>query len=285
MSGSHPPVPGSRTENLEVLALTELVYQLREDICRMDHRLGEGLAGLEERVTESGVVHEPRHEQFVERPQPQCTHSPVFPPPRAARVGDRQGQLGDCDRESFDEEVGETPRVPVAPRHRGYGHRPDPEFEDERWAYRERDQDIRNARIEAPSFDGSLEPQNYLDWEAWMNCYFEWMGMSDPLRTFFAKTMLRGRALTFWTNLEDRLAQRYEEPINTWNEMKSRLREKYVPTMYRYRLIDRWQNVSQGSRTVSAYIDEFDDLLLRCGAHKEGALTLSQFRKGLRRVY
>ncbi|MQL68028.1 hypothetical protein Taro_000312 [Colocasia esculenta] len=103
-----------------------------------------------------------------------------------------------------------------------------------------RDQDIRNARLEAPSFDGSLEPQHYLDWEARMNRYFEWM---------------------------------------------VRLREKYVPSTYRHRLIDRWQNVSQGSQIVSEYIDEFDDLLLRCGVREEGALTLSRFRKGLRCVY
>ncbi|MQM04561.1 hypothetical protein Taro_037356 [Colocasia esculenta] len=335
MSGNRLPPHGTHANPPGDLNLTDLVLQLREDIRGMR----EELDGLNERVTGSnrtvqgmvgrivaleGIIREPRRGQADERPQHQRPLSPAaprHPQPRAAPAGDGRGQYIDYDLDNFEEEIDENPRVPVARRFGRYDRRHDREFdEDERWAYRDRDQDIWNARLEAPSFDGSLEPQDYLDWEARMNRYFDWLGMSDPRRAFFAKTMLRGRALTYWTNLEERLAERFEEPIDTWDEMKARLREKYVPVTYHHRLIDRWQSISQGSRkvhkeavdrsgfpdirssglcgsvdskkwicrqisTVSQYIDEFDDLLLRCGAREEGALTLSRFRRGLRRAY
>ncbi|MQL80208.1 hypothetical protein Taro_012654 [Colocasia esculenta] len=128
-------------------------------------------------VALEGVIREPRRDQAVERPQPQRPLSPAaprHPQPRAALADDWRGRYNDYDHDNFEEEIDENPRVPIARRYGRYGRRPNREFdEDERWAYRDRDHDIRNARIEAPSFDGSLEPQDYLDWEARMNRYFD----------------------------------------------------------------------------------------------------------------
>ena len=64
--------------------------------------------------------------------------------------------------------------------------------------------------------------------------------------------------------------------------MKVKLREKYLPTTYRQRLIDRWQSLTQGDKSVSEYISEFDEYLLRCGVREESAMTVSHFRRGLR---
>ena len=63
--------------------------------------------------------------------------------------------------------------------------------------------------------------------------------------------------------------------------MKVKLREKYLPTTYRQRLIDRWQSLTQGDKSVSEYISEFDEYLLRCGVREESAMTVSRFRRGL----
>ncbi|MQL98694.1 hypothetical protein Taro_031410 [Colocasia esculenta] len=96
---------------------------------------------------------------------------------------------------------------------------------------------------------------------------------------------LVGQAQTYWLNVETLYEQRELTPIESWEDMKVKLREKYLPATYRHRLIDRWQELTQGTRTISEYIADFDEYLLRCGAREEGAITLSRFRKGLRRVY
>ncbi|MQL92831.1 hypothetical protein Taro_025464 [Colocasia esculenta] len=148
------------------------------------------------------------------------------------------------------------------------------------------DQDDRRVvRADAPTFDGSLDPKVYLDWEASMNRYFDWMGMSDARRARFAMMKLTGQAQTYWMNVETLLEQRGQDPIESWEEMKIKLREKYLPASFRQRLIDRWQNIFQGNRSVTEYITEFDEYLMRCGAREESAVTLSRFWKGLRPIY
>src|SRR5262249_54710473 len=139
------------------------------------------------------------------------------------------------------------------------------------------DQVLRAAGADAPSFDGSLNPRDYLDWEATMNQYFSWIDMSEARRVRFAAFRLTGNALTHWRTIVELLYVRYQPPIETWAEMKVKLREKYVPPTYRQRLIDQWQNITQGNRTVAQYIAAFDDFFVRCGVREESELTLSRF--------
>ncbi|MQM13939.1 hypothetical protein Taro_046866 [Colocasia esculenta] len=86
-------------------------------------------------------------------------------------------------------------------------------------------------------------------------------------------------------NVETLLEQKGQDPIESWEEKKVKLREKYLPASFRHRLIDRWQNIFQGTCSVTEYIVEFDGYLMRCGAREESVVTLSRFRKGLRPIY
>ena len=55
------------------------------------------------------------------------------------------------------------------------------------------DQDERaigNIRLEAPAFDGSLNPRIYTDWEGDMDQYFEWYEMSEERKFKFSKLRL-----------------------------------------------------------------------------------------------
>ena len=92
------------------------------------------------------------------------------------------------------------------------------EDEDERnrrfWPARRRQQDpdeddrvLRIVRADPPSFEGSLGPRVYLDWEAGMDRYFEWYDMPDQRRVRFAKMRLLGRVQTYWMNVENLVRQ------------------------------------------------------------------------------
>ena len=53
----------------------------------------------------------------------------------------------------------------------------------------ERDPDeriVRSIKINAPSFDGTLEPQLFLDWIKEMDRYFKWYSMSEERKVSFA---------------------------------------------------------------------------------------------------
>ena len=123
---------------------------------------------------------------------------------------------------------------------------------------------MKGVKIEAPSFDGQLDPTKFLDWLADMDHYFEWYDMSEERRVRFAKMKLVGKAKLYWTNYERLMTRGNRAPVISWDEIKEVLKEKYVPTTYRQRMLDQWQRLTQGSRPVSDYISKFDEFLSRC---------------------
>ena len=97
-----------------------------------------------------------------------------------------------------------------------------------------------SVRVEASSFDGSLDPKIYLNWEVGMDHFFEWYDMTNVRRIRFAKMRLTGQAKTYWRNVGRLMEMRRQVSVSTWDEMKFMLREKYVPTTYFQRLLDQW---------------------------------------------
>ena len=96
---------------------------------------------------------------------------------------------------------------------------------------------------------------------------------------------LTGQGRIYWRNLQATLEQRHEPMITSWAEMKSRLREKFVPACYRPMILDEWQHLRQNEGTVADYIARFDDLMIRCNVDEEPMATLARFRDGLRQEF
>ena len=73
--------------------------------------------------------------------------------------------------------------------------------------YHEQDPVIRvmkGIKVDAPSFDGRLDPKVFSDWLADMDHFFQWHGLPDPQRVGFAKMKLVGQAKLHWGNVERR---------------------------------------------------------------------------------
>nr|CAD1833634.1 unnamed protein product [Ananas comosus var. bracteatus] len=51
---------------------------------------------------------------------------------------------------------------------------------------------IHKVKVDAPSFDGKLNPKAFTDWLVDMEQYFDWYDMSDNRRVRFAKMKLTG---------------------------------------------------------------------------------------------
>ena len=66
---------------------------------------------------------------------------------------------------------------------------------------------------------------------------------------------LVGQTRQYWTNVEKLIKLRNQESIQTWDEMKMKLQEKYLPFSYKQRLLDQWQHLTQGNWPVSEYIN------------------------------
>ena len=149
---------------------------------------------------------------------------------------------------------------------------PEEQKEDSPW-----DAAKRGAKPEVTAFDGSLDPKKYMDWEVGLDKYFDWYQLPECRRIQFAQMKLTRQARIYWQNIQVTMERRHEPMITSRAEMKSRLRDKFVPACYRPMIIDEWQHLRQGEGTVADYIARFDDLMIRCNLDKEPMATLARF--------
>jgi hypothetical protein len=136
-------------------------------------------------------------------------------------------------------------------------------------------------KIEAPTFDGRHDPWIFDMWIRDMDRFFEWHNMSDNRKVRFAKMKLIDEAKIYWRDVEDCLEMRGKSPITDWIKMKQKLQEKYIPQSYRNKLLDQWNNLRQGNKSINEYITQFNDYMIRCAIRENKAMTLRRFCEGL----
>ncbi|GFS36269.1 hypothetical protein Acr_00g0045000 [Actinidia rufa] len=131
--------------------------------------------------------------------------------------------------------------------------------------------------VEALTFDGRLDPKVFTDWIHEMDHFFEWYNLSNDRKIRFAKMKLIGRAKLFWKSTE----QRRQPLVTDWVGMKEILKEKYLPQSYQGDMLDKWNNLRQGSKPATEYVAQFEEYLMRCNIREGERMTLSRFRHGL----
>lgn len=114
-----------------------------------------------------------------------------------------------------------------------------------------------------------------------MDDYFNWYLMSEYHKVRFVKIKLAGQAKLYWNTIEHQYYLMCLEPIGTWEGMKKKLKEKYLPLSYHSRLMDQWNSLRQGRISISDYIACFNELMWRCDIIEDPVATLSRFRLGL----
>jgi hypothetical protein len=82
--------------------------------------------------------------------------------------------------------------------------------------------------------------------------------MADDRRVRFAKMKFVGFAKVWWTGVENDIRRFGQPPIGTWQEMKAKLREMYVPANYRDKLCEQLATLKQGNKPVAEYMQKFD---------------------------
>ena len=74
-----------------------------------------------------------------------------------------------------------------------------------------------------------FNPTVFLDWIASIKEYFGWYDMVDDRQVRFAKMKLVGLAKLWWSSVESDIRRIGQPPIGTWQKMKVKLQEKYIP--------------------------------------------------------
>jgi hypothetical protein len=89
--------------------------------------------------------------------------------------------------------------------------------------------------------------------------------------------MFIDEARLYWGDVGDCLERRVKPPITDLTKMKQKLQEKYIPWSYRNKLLDQWNNLRQGNKSVNEYITQFIDYMMRFVIRKNKAMTLRRF--------
>ena len=165
--------------------------------------------------------------------------------------------------------------VPNRPPRQGHPYRGQDHF------HRDQDEGMKGVKVEAPTFDGCLDPWVFTNWLHQMEHFFEWYNWAKNKKVRFAKMKLIGRAQLYWNEITNNLARRQEPPISDWPEMKQALSRNYLPRTYKSTLLEKWDNLRQGPRSVINYTEQFQEYKRCCQIVEEEVVTLGRLKKGL----
>ena len=133
-----------------------------------------------------------------------------------------------------------------------------------------------------PDFEGKVDATQFVDWLAAIEEYFDWYDMTDDQRVRFSKIKLVSLEKITWTGVEGDIRRMGLSPISTWEEMKAKLWEKFMPANYYDKLCDQLINLRQKNMSVVEYMQKFDELKTRSQIVEDSTQTLPRFKAGLR---
>ncbi|XP_056852919.1 uncharacterized protein LOC130502196 [Raphanus sativus] len=137
----------------------------------------------------------------------------------------------------------------------------------------------KDIKLKPPTFAGKVDPDAYITWEKRMEYIFEYYKYSEAKKIALAAAQLTDNALSWW----DRDVAK-SGPVwraQNWIEMRTKLRARYIPSHYPRDLLKRFRKLSQGTKSVEEYFEEFEALRNRLEVDKSEASMMSQFLEGL----
>ncbi|GJW95820.1 hypothetical protein Tco_0175492 [Tanacetum coccineum] len=136
------------------------------------------------------------------------------------------------------------------------------------------------ARIDIPSYDGTVDAEKLDSWLDQLETYFTLYGFTSTEKVSFARLKLTSHALAWWNA---QLKMTREEEI-TWNEFKRLLRQEYYPIGYSQDRFSRWHNLrQQRGQSVQEYTAEFQRLAVMLGISTAYEDVFTKYVAGLQR--
>ncbi|KAA8542785.1 hypothetical protein F0562_023937 [Nyssa sinensis] len=136
------------------------------------------------------------------------------------------------------------------------------------------------ARVEIPTFDGTVDAEKLDSWIDQLETYFTLYGFSSTEKVSFARLKLINHALTWWNAY---LKSGPEQEI-TWKAFTQLLRQEFYPMGYSQDRWARWHNLRQRyEQTVQEYTTEFRRLAVALGITLDNEEVYTKFVVGLHR--
>ena len=95
---------------------------------------------------------------------------------------------------------------------------------------------------------------------------------------------MKGAAHLWWHNIENQVHRTGQSPIDTWDEMKLKLKmkEHFLPTDYEQLMYTKLFSLKQGTKSVEEYTEEIHELSIRNQVRESDAQLAARYKAGLR---
>ncbi|XP_057818140.2 uncharacterized protein LOC131031119 [Cryptomeria japonica] len=133
-----------------------------------------------------------------------------------------------------------------------------------------------------PTYGGSLNGEEVLDWIEALNNHFEYKEVLEEKKVSLARARLKGSALMWWTVLQEERVNAGKKRISSWERMKTKIKNQFLPCDFEVQMFKKIQNFRQRELDVSSYTEEFHRLSLRSRKHEDESEKLARYINGLR---
>ncbi|PKI32689.1 hypothetical protein CRG98_046920, partial [Punica granatum] len=134
-----------------------------------------------------------------------------------------------------------------------------------------------------PPFQGRNDLDAFIEWERKVELVFDCYNYSEEKKVKLAAVEFTDYAIVWWDKLVKERRRNHERPIETWEEMKTAMRRRFVPSYYYRDLHLKLQSLRQGTRSVEDYHKEMEIALIRANIEEDEEATMARFLCGLNR--
>ena len=105
--------------------------------------------------------------------------------------------------------------------------------------------------------NGRFYIEEFIDWLVEIERFFESGCIAEKKQVKFVESKLKGKAWTWWEQLQRMRTWLGKAPIQNWIKMKKYLKRKFLPPDYRDLMFQEFFNCKQLGNSVAVYTKEF----------------------------
>ncbi|KAJ0454022.1 putative nucleotidyltransferase, Ribonuclease H [Helianthus annuus] len=138
-----------------------------------------------------------------------------------------------------------------------------------------------DIKVDIPEYDGKLDPDEFLEWLRTVERVFDYKQTTEDNKVKIVALKLRKYASTWWSNICLQRERLGKEKIQNWPKMKTKMKQKFLPTYYVQNSFSQLHSLKQGTGTAEQYSREFEYLLMKCDVPEDDPQTLVRYLGGL----